>query len=256
MAKNVVLTSEEIISYLKKSDLINILVEGPDDLLIYNWIEEKINKSNVRILPCGGRSTLLKVFEKRAEFVDKTVVFIADKDLWVFSGIPEEYQTVVFTSGYSIENDLFCCARNTINNLFTNEELEDFNRIITNILPWYCSEIMKYKNNRDYNISLHLNQVIPEKSSELCEHFLANIELVETTQAIIEEVTRDNYLKLRGKFIFDAAVRQLSAKRKRSKYSRDNIFELCLKMNRNHHFDRIINEIEERITEPNTQYSQ
>ena len=162
MAKNVVLTSEEIIGYLKKSDLINILVEGPDDLLIYNWIEEKINKPNVRILPCGGRSTLLKVFERRDEFLDKSVVFIADKDLWVFSDIPVEYQTVVFTSGYSIENDLFCCARNTINSLFTNAELEDFNRIISNLLPWYCSEIMKFKNNKVCNISLHLNQVIPD----------------------------------------------------------------------------------------------
>ncbi|MEX2411326.1 MAG: hypothetical protein WD607_08160 [Candidatus Paceibacterota bacterium] len=251
MAKNVVLTAEEIISYLKKSNLINILVEGPDDLLIYNWIEEKINKPDVRILPCGGRCTLLKVFQKRDEFLDKTVVFIADKDLWVFSGIPEEYQTIVFTSGYSIENDLFCCARNTINNLFTNAELEDFNRIITNLLPWYCSEILKFKSNKEYNISLHLNQVIPAKSSEICEHFLANIEFIEPSQVVINEVKRDNYLKLRGKFIFDAAVRQLSAKRKRSKYSRDNIFELCLKMEHNHHFERIINEIEEKITEPN-----
>ncbi|MCF8379087.1 MAG: DUF4435 domain-containing protein [Bacteroidales bacterium] len=244
MAKNVILTAEEIISYLQKSDLINLLVEGPYDLLIYNWIEEKINKPNVRILPCGGRSTLLKVFENREQYKDKIVVFIADKDLWVFTGIPEEYKSVVFTSGYSIENDLFCCARNTINNLFTVTELEDFNKILSNLLPWYCSEILKYKSNKTYNLSLHLNQIIPEKSNEICEHFLANIEFLEPTQEIIDEVQSDNYLKLRGKFIFDAAVRQLSAKRKRSKYSRDNVFELCLKMNDNHHFERIINEIE------------
>ena len=45
MAKNVVLTAEEIIGYLKKSDLINILVEGPDDLLIYNW---KTDQSRIK----------------------------------------------------------------------------------------------------------------------------------------------------------------------------------------------------------------
>ena len=37
MAKNVVLTAEEIIGYLKKSDLINILVEGPDDFVITSY---------------------------------------------------------------------------------------------------------------------------------------------------------------------------------------------------------------------------
>lgn len=249
MGKKYVLTEDEIVSYIKKSNLTNILVEGPNDLQIYNWIEEKIDRLNVRILPCGGRNTLIKIFRRRNEFSNKKVVFIADKDMWVYSEIPERYTDIIFTTGYSVENDLYSCSTNTIYDLFSDREKSDFEEIISSLLLWYCYEIEMFKKNKDFNlnISLHLNQVIHSDSTSLAPHYLAKINNYEPCTKTLNELSINNMIKLRGKFIFDAIIRQLSSKQRRSKFSRDNVFELCLKMNENHHFERIIDEINTRI---------
>ena len=168
MARNVTLTDDEIISYIKKSNLTNILVEGPDDLQIYNWIEKRINKFNVSILPCGGRNTLIKVYNRRDEFKSRKVVFIADKDMWVYTGVPEDYSDIIFTTGYSIENDLYNCSTEIINNLFDESEKDCFEEILKNLTPWYCLEVNKYINNEEYNISIHFTL----KNISLCVCFV------------------------------------------------------------------------------------
>lgn len=243
----IILTDDEIVAYLKKSNLSNILVEGPDDLMIYNWIEHEIDNLGVAIFPCGGRSMLFKVFERRDEFAHKKVTFIADKDLYVFNGIPAEVQEIIFTSGYSIENDLYAFGKDVIFNLFTQDEASKFNQAIESLIVWYSSEIFKYLNGQNHHISCHLNQVIPENTTYVNDAYLNEINNIEELHSLIEEVKKNEFLKLRGKFIFDCIVRYLSHKKRRSKYSKDNIMELCLKLVKNAHFDRIIKEVRYKL---------
>jgi hypothetical protein len=239
---NVVLTEDEIIATINRSSCINILVEGPGDLMIYNHLEDKFSDLKYSVLPCGGRNTLLKVFDKRSEYSEKEVVFIADQDIWAFQGIPEVYNDCIFTSGYSIENDLFDFGKTLIIKLLREGERIQFFTLLENLLPWYCSEIHKCLSGGAAEISKHLNEIIPIGAAIIPEDYLEKYPLSTYDDELPADVKRRNYLKLRGKFIFQALSRFLSARGRRSKYSNANIMEICL-IAENSHFDRIYEEV-------------
>lgn len=75
--------------------------------MIYRWLEHEVGINNANFFPCGGRDTLLKVFERRDEFKNLKCIFVADKDTFVYINPPEKYNDIIWTNGYSIENDLY-----------------------------------------------------------------------------------------------------------------------------------------------------
>jgi hypothetical protein len=64
----VTISIDELVATLKRSNLPTILVEGDDDVMVYRQFEKQFGARKVSILPCGGRNTLLKVFERKHEF--------------------------------------------------------------------------------------------------------------------------------------------------------------------------------------------
>ena len=102
---------EELISTLERSSLPTIVVEGKYDIIIYRKIEELL-EDIVDVLPAGGRGKVLGIFDSiktNPKLQAKKLIFIDDKDTWVNTGIPTKYQQdiLIFTNGYSIENDVF-----------------------------------------------------------------------------------------------------------------------------------------------------
>ena len=72
MSRVIYLSENEIVSYLKKTSLPTILVEGRDELSVYTrYLESKIDIEDVDVLPCQGRITLLNIFDRREEFKHK-----------------------------------------------------------------------------------------------------------------------------------------------------------------------------------------
>lgn len=108
-SSKVELTPTELLSTIQRSKLPTVLVEGSDDAVIFRKLEEYHADIDLSVLQCGGRSALLKIFERRSEVSNVKLAFIADQDAWVVHGIPPQFQSpeIVFTRGYSIENDLF-----------------------------------------------------------------------------------------------------------------------------------------------------
>ena len=99
-------TVDELVAMLGHAELPTVIVEGKDDMRIYRWVEGRVGSQNANVLPAGGRENLLSVYQRRNEFTHLPVAFVADRDLWLFSGIPEIYHDIIWTLGYSIENDL------------------------------------------------------------------------------------------------------------------------------------------------------
>ena len=64
-------------------------------MMIYRWMEERIGVDEADVLPCGGKSVLLAVYERRTEFSHLKTAFIADRDMWLFTAIPPEYSRKV-----------------------------------------------------------------------------------------------------------------------------------------------------------------
>ena len=116
-------TVKELVATLRRSTLPTVLVEGQVDMRIFRWVEEHLGSQTANVLPAGGREKLLCIYKERHEFADLPVAFVADRDMWLFSGTPSDYDEVIWTEGYSIENDLYAGAE--LENLLDSEEMQE-----------------------------------------------------------------------------------------------------------------------------------
>jgi hypothetical protein len=151
-------TELEIIEVLKRTNIPTILCEGTSDAYIYREITNRIDPSVVSFIHCGGRDTLLQVHLRKAEYAGKKVAYIADQDTLYFAGIPAQYSDIVFTTGYSIENDLLTGA--SLDKLFSDQEKQQFDTAVGSILPWYAAEIHKHLSGDQYEISQHIRVLL------------------------------------------------------------------------------------------------
>lgn len=96
---------------LKRSKLPTLVVEGVHDKAIYRWIERLLAVPKVDLLPVGDRDILLDVYRRRSEVDSELpVAFMADLDKWVFDRydiVDQNYRDIIWTTGYSLENDLY-----------------------------------------------------------------------------------------------------------------------------------------------------
>lgn len=226
-----VLTADEIIATINRSSIINVLIEGKDDTFVYRYILEKIDNFQVGLIPCNGRTTLLKVFERREEFSDKKTIFIADKDLWIFSSIPEKYNEILFTKGYSIENDIY--SGYNLEDLLDEEEKNTHKTLIKSLSKWFAFEVNDYINGNysSLNIKSHINVVTPDTT--ICSKFIARRGYTEPPEELFKLVHTEYKEKLRGKQLMQALARILSKKGRQSKFDTNNLMEIGLKNTNN-----------------------
>ena len=109
---------------------------------IYRWVEARLGNRAANVLPTGGRENLLSIYAKRQEFSNLPVAFVADKDMWLFSGIPSTYDEVIWTEGYSIENDLYTDAE--LENLLEAEEAQEHQQMLEAIVEWFAFEVEEH----------------------------------------------------------------------------------------------------------------
>lgn len=218
------LSEEELISTLKHSSIPTILVEGKDDVKIYRWFEEDINKSTsqqVDILPCGCRNKLLNIYEKLQSTLPN-VIFIADRDYYIYTTIPEKYSDVVFTTGYSIENDLY--HGKNIEKIFDENDVIIFSQLLDSYIEYYAREVEKCRQGENFQLKLSPQQIL--KKYKLKNEYKPEIAPQESTILDLKE----NYdLLLRGHSLFQLLHMVLTRKERLSKPNMDSIYEFCYK---------------------------
>ncbi len=238
------LTVDELVSTLKHSNLTTVLVEGDDDVIVYRWIEEKIGVINATVLPCEGRNNLLAVYKRRSEFSHLKTVFVADKDMWIFTAIPAEYSNnIIWTTGYSIENDLYTGAN--IEKLLTSSQRNDYNELVKNVIKWFAFEVEQYRNNLPWKIDFHPQLICLEKKIQVSEDFLESRCFTTPSALTIQEIESDYQLRLRGKLLFDLFTYYCNSVLKcQGYYNTKTLFYICLRLpDHNPYLEKIINEI-------------
>ncbi len=229
------MTPDEIVATLRHSNLPTVLVEGKDDFIIYPKLQTQIGQATeIDFFPCGGRNTLLKVFERKAEFPNKKVFFIADKDMWVFDRIPEVYQDeqLIFTSGYSIENDLYADGSYHIDVLLNEKEKAEKEVLLNTVCEWFAFKIVQFKNGESLafdKISLLNEQVMKEKEPVFQPSFLEEQQFEKAE--IEEKELRANYaLQLRGKYLFQIYHKIFKKRRGKNaiKYRTEQLLDISL----------------------------
>jgi hypothetical protein len=239
------LTEDELIAYLKNSDLNTIIVEGKDDATIYRWLEEEIGNFNISVMPCQGRDTLLKIFERKNEIQNIKIAFIADKDKYVYTGVPDNYSDIIWTNGYSIENDLYYGGY--LESLLDKSEKENFKKALDNFIIHYSVKIDQIRKGFDEIINYHPNVILSE-TYEL----KTNIELDENIELIFNEIKESYQLLIRGKSLFSILLLILSHKNRAVRHKKSSLMEICLKCNTENLIPNLAREATKKILLPPT----
>ena len=246
-------TVDELVATLRRSQLPTVLVEGKDDIQIYRWIEGRIGSQSANVLPAGGRNNLLSVYQRRNEYAHLPVAFVADKDLWLFSGIPPIYHDIIWTQGYSVENDLYAGA--DLERLLEANEAGEHQQVLDSIIEWFAFEVEEYLAGREAQVDKHCNEIVPIGKTEMNHSFRNSRRFRPPDQALHQQIKAAYRLQLRGKSLFQVLVRFLSAPDRDVKHSTLGLYEIAFKMTPSHKLmDRLIREIKQKIakdTSPN-----
>lgn len=229
---------DELVASLKNTSLPTILVEGRDDMTAYRWIEDRLGIQTANVLPCGGREALLHVYARRNEFRHLKCMFMADRDMWLFDGTYKHHDAIVFTSGYSIENDILDGSH--VIDLLSQSEQQTFQQIAAMLSDWFAFEVQEYRAGRAYKVDVHPNKVVPLGGTTVDAAFLRSRGYRKPNKAVAESIERHFTVKFRGKSLLELYARILSAPGRRSKYSRHNLLEIGTKCDYRVHMNRLI----------------
>ncbi len=202
------MTVDRLVGVLRSSQKPNIVVEGNDDVIIYRELTKRIGILEAILRPSGGRDNLLQVYERRSEFGHIPVAFIADQDMWLFSGIEPGYDDVIWTSGYSIENDLYSDA--DLEHLLDENDTAKHQQILDSISTWFAFAVEEYLAGNSPELDLHCDELVPPGKTELDADFCTRQGFRVPDPNLIQQIRSTYKLLLRGKQLFQLLVRFLS----------------------------------------------
>ena len=158
-------TVDELVSTLRRSKLPTVVVEGRDDMQIFRWMEDLLQIHEVDVLGVGGRSNLFAVYDRKSEFVHLPVAFIADQDKELFTRLPAGYEEIIWTQGYSIENDLYAGADPSLENLMDPQEAAEHRQLLDTIIEWFTFEVEEFLNGRTPQFNHNCKCRCPSRSN-------------------------------------------------------------------------------------------
>ena len=212
------LTSEEAISLISRSSLPTVMTEGIFDYRVMRRLEERLKDVGVDFLPLGGKEKVLTVWSRLPENRRHNTVAVVDLDMWLFSGIPVEFQSdsLICTLGYSIENDI--ADDSGLLDLLDPEERDVFN-----------SKISLFSRFQAHQIDRHLNH------GEACQWPHANLAIqqanaVTLTQSgdYFQSITENHFTQcIRGKSLFEIIGGQLNRPGRFVTFSYKQLYEMA-----------------------------
>ncbi|RSK37218.1 DUF4435 domain-containing protein [Hymenobacter metallilatus] len=234
------LTEEELVQTLVRSALPTVIIEGKDDAVIYRWMEEEEGVGRLNFLSCGGRDMVLKLYDRRSEFSHIKTAFVADLDAYLYTGVPIEYSDIVWTNGYSIENDLYY-GRGIESMLNANERIA-FCTSINNFIKYYGFEFENCINENECCFRYHPNQILDDNHA-LEVGFLTKVGYINPNAGTVNHILSSYDTMIRGKTLFALILRHLSGSDRSIKYSKWNLLEICFRVYRSVMIDDIRNRI-------------
>lgn len=241
-------TVDELVSILRRSKLPTVVVEGRDDMQIFRWMEDLLKIHEVDVLGVGGRTNLFAVYDRKGEFEHLPVAFIADQDKELFTQLPVGYEEVIWTQGYSIENDLYAGADPSLENLMDPQEADEHGKLLDTIVEWFTFEVEEFLAGRMPEFNHHCNEVVPQGQVEMDDGFCQRRGFRPPNSELEQQIREAYQLQLRGKQLFQMLVRFLSKSNRQVKHSLHGLYEIAFKMTPIHPLmNRLIQEIERKI---------
>lgn len=222
---SVEVTVDEIVSLLQRTGLPTVIIEGGDDAIVYRGLEIDYSEMGLSVLPVGGREKILKLVERYGDFSnDARVAFIVDMDIWVNVGVPQQYNhyPIVFTWGYSIENDLY--SDGNLERMLSKRETESFKAELARFIGWYALVLSRHLADASIEFSHSLSRVLDNENeyTRLCQLLEG-----ETYPLHLKADLEHDYIKkMRGKSLLRVLMRQLSRRGRKVKHAYGPLMEM------------------------------
>lgn len=242
------MTVDHLVGILHRSRTPRIVVEGKMDIVIYRRLLERVGIQQIGLLAADNRDKLLQVYERRREFDHIPVIFIADQDMWLFSGIPETYANIIWTQGYSIENDLYVSAE--LESFLETHQTETHQQILNAVCRWFAFGVEAFLKGDAAYVAEGLDEIVPRGKTELNDEFLKRRGFQFPREALYQQVREAHKLQLRGKLLFQVLIRFLNApdRELRMRITHQGLFAIAL--NRpvsNQLFDKLMRKVQENL---------
>lgn len=212
---------------VRNSTLPVVLVEGSDDLTAWRHVEGLLDPTQASLLPCGGRRALLEVYSRRSEFPTTRVAFVADQDCWLFSAVPAEYSGVLFTEGYSIENDAYCFS---LEQLLTKEEAKTHAALLDAVCAWFAFAVHQHLRGQQPTLGHHPTEICAEPHSGIDPSFAQRVGYSPAPPDLASDIRTNYQRKLRGKQLHACLARVLNHPGRPAKYSKTALMEMGFKL--------------------------
>lgn len=216
------LTVEETIAALNRSALPTVIVEGDNDIVVLRRLE--VDFAGLSVLPAGGRDAVLELFRRRSEITNSAAkAFVADRDCWVFAGVPVEFQSqvLILTDGYSLENDII--SDGNLEALLMPGEIPIFKEELSIVIKCFVVGLARILDGRPGVISFHPNQMLDHVDQREAALSLSAGETF--PEHLCLQVTAEYRRLLRGKTLLQTLVRQLARPGRAAKHHTHALME-------------------------------
>lgn len=236
------MTASEVVSTLRNSSLPTLIVEGRSDMVLYQAIEEMCFANSIDVMPVGSRTTLFEVHSRRAEFSKTPVAFLADRDMFAFGSIPPEHSGIIFTSGYSIENDIL--AGGKAFRILSKKHVPLWSNVLSAMSQWFASVVHRYLNGEAVEYKQHPCQIVDFANASLKPAATANVLSIAVLSPQAKTVLDTPILKLRGHTLLDGFGHFLATVKQNPKCNKDVLLRMDLvSWESNNSINKLIEEV-------------
>lgn len=238
-------TYEELKSQLEHSCTLKplLLVEGIYDIIFYRSIIEDYDL-DFEIQKCSGRTDLLKLYRDKDGFTRPTI-YCADKDFYIFLKIPKEYKGIIFTKGYSLENDLTLHNKKRI-----EKKLKSYSKCLKNsletILNWYAYNVDLIIRRQGGKIDRKAGFLLDKKLS-LNTHIK---DIVCNNEELLEKIKSNYYIYYQGHLLISIISYVLGFCNKKDssiiRYDNEQLFDI-FSDNAKQYKNQLVKKIEKKI---------
>jgi hypothetical protein len=210
------LSEDVILRRLRNTNIPTIVVEGKDDTLLLSWILATSNGGTENIFLCGSCKLLENIYKEVSNnlaMYPLVKLFVADQDMYIFTGIPQKFEGIFHTKGYSIENDLYADAEQFIDNLLIFPDiLEKKKTIIANVSKWFAFEVESYLNKLQLNervdskfkdCKLLNERDFSQSTLDFTPEFFKKRSFTTPRAETVNDLLQNYFLKLRGHTLFE-----------------------------------------------------
>lgn len=218
---------DETLSLLKRSFIPTLIVEGKSDYIALREFEVENVHWGFTVFAVDGRDRVIQLIEAFNDGSNRPIAFLLDRDHYVVSGIPENLRkpNILFTTAYSIENDLLIDGR--VDTLMSPTERQGFAKLIKEFIPFFKCAMHDHLNGcPSIPLSEHPNSILDDKNNlrEGVRQFVTGHP--GQSNPNLSRIDQDPLNCLKGKSLLALVLKVLSTSKRKAKYSAASLLEI------------------------------